>query len=77
MAAGSCVVMRRFPNIERFFIDGYDCIVYDNEYELADIINFLKKNPETRNYIAQNGSLTANLKYRPINFVEQFKLSLI
>lgn len=55
MAAGSCVVMRWFPDIEIFFKDGDNCFVYHHKYELLDIIQFLQINPEVRNKVAKNG----------------------
>lgn len=59
MAAGSCVLHKWFPNIENFFRHLEDGMVYRNEYELLQQINFLKANPEIRNQLARKSYETA------------------
>lgn len=59
MAAGSCVMHKWFPNIENFFRHMEDGMVYRNEYELLQQINFLKANPEIRNQLAKKSYDTA------------------
>lgn len=52
MAAGSCVLHKWFPRIEHFFRHLKDGMVYRNEHELLQQINFLKTNPKFRNQMA-------------------------
>lgn len=73
MASGSCVVMRWFPGIEEFFIDGVDCFVYKHKYELLDIILFLQKNTKIRHEIAIGGNKEALRSYTPEMFALRFK----
>lgn len=74
MAAGSCVVMRRFPGIENFFTDGIDCFIYNNKYELLDIIQFLQRNPKIRNSIAGHAYCRAVYGFTVYDFSSSFKL---
>lgn len=71
MAASSCTLMRWFPNIEKFFTSWRDCVVYKNEFELLDIINFLRENPNKRNEIAKEGHKTAYVKYKYSDWAKQ------
>jgi hypothetical protein len=73
MAAGSCVAMRYFPNIEEYFVDGKDCFVYRHKYELLDIIQFLQRNPVIRNRVASDGYYTALSYFSLDNFATEFK----
>lgn len=59
MAAGSCVLHKWFPRIEHFFRHLEDGMVYKNEYELLQQINFLKANPDMRNELAKKSYNTA------------------
>ena len=70
MAAGSCPLMKTFPNIGRYFKDWEDCIFYENKYELLDIIQYLKLNPEKRNWISKNAYISAMTSWRTSNYVE-------
>lgn len=73
MSAGSCAVMRYFPNIEQFFKNYEHCIYYKHKYELLDVLSFLKNSPDIRNKIARQGYDHAKKNFTFDNFVEQFK----
>jgi len=75
--SSSCCLMKWFPKIERFFTNWHDCVYYHNKYELLDIIEYLKRNPDKRNEIAMNGSKTFSERFTLNNWVEEFiKLAL-
>lgn len=75
--SSSCCLMKWFPKIERFFTNWHDCVYYNNKYELLDIIEYLKRNPDRRNEIAMNGSKTFEERFTLNNWVEEFiKLAL-
>lgn len=63
MAAGGCCLMRRTPNIEQFFTDGYDCVLYSTNEEAVEKIKYLQARTEIRNLIALNGHNTAKQKH--------------
>lgn len=71
MAAGSCPLMRWFPGIENYFTHTHDCLVYRHQFELLDQINFLRKNHDIRNYIAQNAYKSAKDKFTYIDWAKQ------
>lgn len=73
MSAGSCAVMRIFPDIEKYFTNYKHCIYYKHKYELLDVLSFLKKSPDVRNKIAQAGYDHVKKNFTFDNFVEQFK----
>lgn len=70
--SSSCCLMKWFPKIERFFTNWHDCVYYNNKYELLDIIDYLKRNPDKRNEIAFNGQKTFKERFTLNNWVEQF-----
>lgn len=72
MSAGSCALMRIFPDIEKQFENWEHCIYYRHKYELLDIISFLKQNPEQRNRIAKSGYEHARKNFTFDNFVTNF-----
>lgn len=76
MAAGSCTLMRWFPGIERFFSNWVDCVVYRSEFELLDIINFLRENPIKRNLIAKAGHTKAIENYKYSDWAKQLIANL-
>ena len=47
----------------------FDCVYYKTNYELLDVIEFLKRNPDIRNKIAKSGTaiLMATHDYRLIS----------
>lgn len=63
MASGGCCLQRWFPGIEKYFTDGYDCVVYRTNDEAIEKIRYLIERPELRNLIARNGHNTAKLKH--------------
>lgn len=73
MASGGCCLMRRTPNIEQFFTDMYDCILYSSNDEAIEKIQHLIARPELRNMIAQNGHNTAKLKHTFRTRVQEMK----
>ncbi len=72
MAVGSCVLMSWFPKIEEHFTNWKDCVIYKDKFELLDIINFLKANPEARNRIAATGHELARTKFTYKNWANEY-----
>lgn len=68
LASGSCVLMKHFPGIEQFFTNWEHCVFYKTNYELLDIIEFLKREPSIRNKIAKNGNSYVRQHYLNSNF---------
>jgi len=71
MAAGSCALMRVFPGIEKYFMDMYHCVYYRNKYELTQALDFLYRNPDVRNSIAENGFKLAWDKFSASNWASE------
>ena len=72
LASGSCVLMKHFPGIEQFFTNWEHCVFYKTNYELLDIIEFLKREPSIRNKIAKNGNSYVRQNYLNSNFAYNF-----
>ena len=72
LASGSCVLMKHFPGIEQFFTNWEHCVFYKTNYELLDIIEFLKREPSIRNKIAKNGNSYVRQNYLNSNFAHNF-----
>jgi len=72
LASGSCVLMKYFPGIEEFFINWEHCVYYKTNYELLDVIEFLKRNPDIRNKIAKSGNTYVRENYLNANFAYKY-----
>lgn len=69
--SNSCCLARYFPGIHYFKNWGH-CVYYKNKYELLDIINYLKLNPEKRNDIAKRGHELATNLFTYDNWAKQY-----
>lgn len=72
MAAGSCALMKVFPGIEKYFSNWVHCVYYRHEYELLDVIDFLRRNPEVRNKIAGQGYQYVSANFSNDEFVSEY-----
>lgn len=72
LASGSCVLMKYFPGIEKFFQNLVHCIYYKDKYELLQWIEFLKNNPNIRNEIASQGFGLANTNFTTDSWTKDF-----
>lgn len=65
MSAGTCTIMKRFKNIEKvgrcnpYFVNAQNCFIYNDNYELLNICEFVNGNSEIRNKVARNAYETA------------------
>lgn len=71
MAAGSCVLMKYFPGIERFFQNNFHCLYYRDKYELLELISMIKLNPNIRNNIASQGFGLVNENFTTNSWVKE------
>ncbi len=72
MAAGSCCLMRRTPNMENWFKDYEHCVYYDTNEQAVEKIKHLLASPELREEIAEQGQKIV-LQYHTYDYrVEQF-----
>ena len=72
LASGSCVLMKHFPGIEQFFTNWEHCVFFRNNYELLDVIEFLKRTPVQRNKIARSGNEFVRKNYLNSNFANKY-----
>ena len=72
LASGSCVLMKYFPGIEESFTNWDHCVYYKTNYELLDVIEFLKRNPSIRNKIAKSGNSYVRENYLNANFSHRY-----